>query len=133
MTTATALPKAKRRERDRKVTYIWQSPNLDITQDHSGDLWGEQIELEFDHNPKRKQYEAIVRRVLWQPSENFTVTSFTLFDRENYPSVCFATKSVGRYGDKSFTEFEAQVLATLDDYLATTPILRDLLSRTLTY
>jgi hypothetical protein len=106
---------------------------LDITQDHSGDLWGEQIELEFDHNPKRKQYEAIVRRVLWQPSENFTVTSFTLFDRENYPSVCFATKSVGRYGDKSFTEFEAQVLATLDDYLATTPILRDLLSRTLTY
>jgi hypothetical protein len=133
MTTATALPKAKRRERDRKVTYIWQSLNLDITQDHSGDLWGEQIELEFDHNPKRKQYEAIVRRVLWQPSENFTVTSFTLFDRENYPSVCFATKSVGRYGDKSFTEFEAQVLATLDDYLATTPILRDLLSRTLTY
>jgi hypothetical protein len=133
MTTATALPKAKRRERERKVTYIWQSPNLDITQDHSGDLWGEQIELEFDHNNKRKQYEAIVRRVLWQPSENFTVTSFTLFDRENYPSVCFATKSVGRYGDKSFAEFEAQVLATLDDHLATTPILRDLLSRTLTY
>jgi hypothetical protein len=133
MTTATALPKAKRRERDREITYIWQSPNLDITQDHSGDLWGEQIELEFDHNNKRKQYEATVRRVLWQPSEHFTVTSFALFDRANYPSVCFATKSVGRYGDKSFTEFEAQVLATLDDYLATTPILRDLLSRTLTY
>ena len=56
MTTATALPKALRHERDREVTYIWRSPNIDITQDHSGDKWGEQIELEFDHNNKRKQY-----------------------------------------------------------------------------
>lgn len=133
MTTAVTLPKAKRRERDREVTYIWQSPKVDITQDHSGDLWGEQIELEFDHNPKRKQYEATIRRVLWQPSAGFTVTSFTLFDRVNYPSLVFATKAVGRYGDKSFAEFEAQVLATLDHHLATTPLLQDLLSRTLTY
>lgn len=133
MTTAVTLPKAKRRERDREVTYIWQSPKVDITQDHSGDLWGEQIELEFDHNPKRKQYEATIRRVLWQPSAGFTVTSFTLFDRVNYPSLVFATKAVGRYGDKSFAEFEAQVLATLDHHLATTPLLQDLLSRTLAY
>lgn len=133
MTTAVTLPKAKRRERDREVTYIWQSPKVDIKQDHSGDLWGEQIELEFDHNPKRKQYEATIRRVLWQPSAGFTVTSFTLFDRVNYPSLVFATKAVGRYGDKSFAEFEAQVLATLDHHLATTPLLQDLLSRTLTY
>jgi hypothetical protein len=133
MTTATALPKAKRRERDREITYIWQSPNLDITQDHSGDLWGEQIELEFDHNAKRKQYEATIRRVLWQPSDTFTITSFMMFDRENYPSVCFATKPVGRYGDKSFAEFEKQILDELDDHLASTPILRELLSRTLTY
>jgi len=133
MTTATALPKALRQERDREVTYIWRSPNIDITQDHSGDKWGEQIELEFDHNAKRKQYEATVRRVLWQPSDTFTITSFALFDRANYPSVCFATKPVGRYGDKSFAEFEAQILDELDDHLASTPILRELLSRTLTY
>lgn len=133
METAVSLPKAKRRERERQIKYIWQSPNLDITQDHSGDLWGEQIELEFDHNPKRKQYEATIRRLLWQPSDTFTITSFQLFDRVNYPSLVFATKAVGRYGDKSFAEFEAQVLATLDDHLASTPLLQDLLSRTLTY
>jgi hypothetical protein len=131
--TLTALPKAKRREREREVKYIWQSPKVDILQEHSGDLWGEQIELEFDHNAKRKQYEATIRRVLWQPCDNFTITAFTVFDFANYPSVCFATKPVGRYGDKSFAEFEKQVLDELDDHLATTPILRDLLSRTLTY
>ena len=131
--TLTALPKAKRREREREVKYIWQSPKVDIVQDHSGDLWGEHIELEFSHNAKRKQYEATIRRMLWQPCDNFTITAFTVFDRVNYPSVCFATKPVGRYGDKSFAEFEKQVLDELDDHLATTPILQDLLSRTLTY
>jgi hypothetical protein len=133
MTTATALPKALRQERDREVTYVWRSPKIDIKQDHSADLWGEQIELEFDHNAKRKQYEATIRRVLWQPSDTFTITSFMMFDRENYPSVCFATKPVGRYGDKSFAEFEKQILDELDDHLASTPILRELLSRTLAY
>jgi len=133
MTKEALLPKALRKERDREVTYIWRSPNIDIKQDHSGDLWGEQIELEFDHNAKRKQYEATVRRVLWQPSDTFTITAFTVFDRANYPSVCFATKPVGRYGDKSFAEFEKQIMDKLDDYLASTPILRELLSRTLTY
>ena len=133
MTTATALPKALRQERDREVTYVWRSPKIDIKQDHSGDLWGEQIELEFDHNAKRKQYEATVRRVLWKPCDTFTITSFTVFDYANYPSVCFATKPVGRYGDKSFAEFEKQILDELDDHLASTPILRELLSRTLAY
>lgn len=133
MTTETALPKALRQEGERVIKYVWKSPNLDIRQDHSGDMWGEQIELEFDHNARRKQYEATVRRLLWQPHDNFTITSFDLFNRANYPSVCFATKSVGRYGDKSFAEFEKQILDGLDDYLATIPILRDLLSRTLTY
>jgi hypothetical protein len=133
MDTAVALPKAKRREREREVKYIWQSPNLDIQQDHSGDLWGEQIEIEFDHNPKRKQYEATIRRLLWQPSDTFTITSFMVFDRVNYPSVVFHTKPVGRYGDKSFAEFEAFTIRNLDSWVANHDLVRDLLTRTLAY
>lgn len=131
--TTTTITKAKRREREREVKYIWQSPKVDITQDHSGDLWGEQIELEFDYNQKRKQYEATVRRVLWQPCANFTVTSFTVFDFANYPSIVFATKTVGRYGDKSFAEFEREILASLQAHADSTPILQDLLGRTTNY
>ena len=131
--TTTTITKAKRHEREREVKYIWQSPKVDITQDHSGDLWGEQIELEFDYNQKRKQYEATVRRVLWQPCANFTVTSFTVFDFANYPSIVFATKTVGRYGDKSFAEFEREILASLQAHADSTPILQDLLGRTTNY
>lgn len=131
--TTTTITKAKRCEREREVKYIWQSPKVDITQDHSGDLWGEQIELEFDYNQKRKQYEATVRRVLWQPCANFTVTSFTVFDFANYPSIVFATKTVGRYGDKSFAEFEREILASLQAHADSTPILQDLLGRTTNY
>jgi hypothetical protein len=133
MTTEVTLPKAERRERDREVKYIWKSPKLDIQQDHSGDLWGEQIEIEFDHNPKRKQYEATIRRLLWQPSDKFTITSFQLFDRVNYPSQVFHTKPVGRYSDKSFAEFEDFTIRNLDSWLANNDLVRDLLSRTLTY
>lgn len=131
--TTTTITKAKRCEREREVKYIWQSPKVDITQDHSGDLWGEQIELEFDYNQKRKQYEATVRRVLWQPCANFTVTSFTVFDFANYPSIVFATKTVGRYGDKSFAEFEREILASLQAHADSAPILQDLLGRTTNY
>ena len=131
--TTTTITKAKRCEREREVKYIWQSPKVDITQDHSGDLWGEQIELEFDYNQKRKQYEATVRRVLWQPCANFTVTSFTVFDFANYPSIVFATKTVGRYGDKSVAEFEREILASLQAHADSTPILQDLLGRTTNY
>jgi hypothetical protein len=131
--TTTTITKAKRCEREREVKYVWQSPKVDITQDHSGDLWGEQIELEFDYNQKRKQYEATVRRVLWQPCANFTVTSFTVFDFANYPSIVFATKTVGRYGDKSFAEFEREILASLQAHADSTPILQDLLGRTTNY
>ena len=131
--TTTTITKAKRCEREREVKYVWQSPKVDITQDHSGDLWGEQIELEFDYNQKRKQYEATVRRMLWQPCANFTVTSFTVFDFANYPSIVFATKTVGRYGDKSFAEFEREILASLQAHADSTPILQDLLGRTTNY
>lgn len=133
MTTLIALPKAKRREGYRKVSHIWQSPVLDIRQGHSNDLWGEQIELEFSHNAKRKQYEATIGRCLWQPSAGFTVTSWDLYDRVNYPRVVFETKQVGRYGDKSFADFEAQVLASLEDYSASIPVVGDLLERTLNH
>jgi hypothetical protein len=120
MTTATTnlLAQAKRRERDREVTHRWQSSKVDIPHDNNGDdLWGEQIELAFRHDAKRKQYEASIRLVHWQPHATMTVTSFTVFDFATYPATKFATQAVGRYGDKSFAEFERTVLASLGKYL----------------
>ena len=129
MTTTTndLLAQATRRERYREVTYCWKSPKVDIPHNHSGDLWGEQIELEFSHNAKRKQYEASIRLVHWQPHATMTVTSFTVFDFATYPATKFATQAVGRYGDKSFMEFERTVLASLDGH--TDAILANLLAR----
>jgi hypothetical protein len=127
------IPLAKRYERDRKVTYTWKSQDLSIQRMGEQDLWAEQIELEFSHNAKRKQYEATIRRVVWQPSASgFMVTSFELFSPE-YPSCTFTTQTVGRYGEKSFAEFERSVLADIDTHSANTPILGELLSRTLQY
>ena len=114
-TITNPVQNAKRRGRNRSVKYIWQNPNVDIQVSGDSRLWGEQIELEFSHNASRKRYEATMRRVLWQPSENFTATMFVLYDRENYPSVCFHSEVVGRYGDKSFAKFEAETLSLLAD------------------
>ena len=122
MTTAivmnTLMAQAVRRDhdRDREVTYRWRSPKVDIAHDNGDDLWGEQIELAFRHDAKRKQYEATIRLVHWQPHATMTVTSFTVFDFATYPASKFATQAVGRYGDKSFAEFERVVIASLDEY-----------------
>lgn len=45
---------------------------------------------------------------------------FTLFDRETYPSVCFRSEVVARYGDKTFAKFEADTLSLLTDLDMTT-------------
>ena len=126
-TTTDLMAQAIRRERDRRVTYRWKSSKVDIPHDNSGDLWGEQIELEFSHDAKRKQYDATIRLVHWQPHATMTVTSFTIFDFATYPATKFATRAVGRYGDKSFMEFEQTVLASLGTH--TDAVLIDLLAR----
>lgn len=127
-TITNPVQNATRRGRNRSVKYIWQNPNVDIQVSGDSKLWGEQIELEFNHNASRKRYEATMRRVLWQPSENFTVTMFTMFDRENYPSVCFHSEAVARYGEKSFARFEADTLFLLERGLSTDPTVERLLN-----
>lgn len=120
-TTTNPIVSATRHDKYREVEFIWKSPNIDIIVDNGSAPWGEQIELELSHSPKRKRYEAVIRRVLWQPSDRgFTVTMFTLFDRETYPSVCFHSEAVARYGDKSFAKFEADTLSLLADLDMTT-------------
>jgi len=119
-TTTNPIASATRHDKYREVKFIWQSPNIDIMVDNGSALWGEQIELEFSHDPKRKRYEATMRRLLWQPKDGWSVTMFTLFDRENYPSVCFHSEVVARYGDKSFAKFEADTLSLLADLDMTT-------------
>lgn len=127
-TITNPVQNATRRGRNRSVKYIWQNPNVDIQVSGDSKLWGEQIELEFSHNASRKRYEATMRRVLWQPSENFTVTMFTMFDRENYPSICFHSEAVARYGDKSFARFEADTLFLLERGLSTDTTVERLLN-----
>lgn len=134
-TTTNPIVSATRKQKDRQVKFIWQSPNIDIIVDNGSALWGEQIELELRHDPKRKRYEAVIRRVLWQPNDRgFTVTMFTLFDRETYPSVCFHSEAVARYSDKSFAKFEADTLPLLKDPdTAKHPTLARLLAKVRTY
>jgi len=127
-TITNPVQNATRRGRNRSVKFIWQNPNVDIQVSGDSKLWGEQIELEFSHNASRKRYEATMRRVLWQPSDNFTVTMFTMFDRENYPSVCFHSEAVARYGDKSFARFEAETLFLLERGLSTDTTVERLLN-----
>jgi hypothetical protein len=114
-TTTNPIVSATRKQKDRQVKFIWQSPTVDITVDNGSEPWGEQIELELSHDPKRKRYEATIRRLLWQPKNGWSVTMFTLYDRENYPSVCFHSEVVARYGDKSFAKFETDTLSLLAD------------------
>jgi hypothetical protein len=114
-TTTNPIASATRKQKAREVKFIWQSPTIDIMVDNGSEPWGEQIELEFSHDPKRKRYEAVMRRLLWQPKDGWSVTMFTLYDRENYPSVCFHSEVVARYGDKSFAKFEADTLSLLAD------------------
>ena len=126
------IQRAKRQERDREVTYVWQSQDLNIQRMGETDLWGEQIELEFSHNAKRKKYEATIRRVVWQPSAGFTVTSFEVFSAD-YPARVIYDRQVGRYSDKSFSEFERYVIDNIDAWVESTELVRDLLTRTLAY
>lgn len=126
------IPLAKRREREREVTYVWQSSDLNIQRMGETDLWGEHIELEFSHNAKRKKYEATIRRLVWQPSAGFTVTSFEVFNPD-YPSAVIYERQVGRYSDKSFAEFERHVIDNIDYWIESHALVRDLLTRTLSY
>lgn len=127
------LDTATRKVRDREVTYLWKSLDLSIARMGETDLWGEMIQLSFTHNKKRKQYEATVRRLVWQPSGNMEVWSFEVFNRTEYPAHTFATQTANRYSDKSFADFERGVLADIETYEAQSAVLADLLARTLTY
>lgn len=127
------LDTATRKVRDREVTYIWKSLDLSTVRMGETDLWGEMIQLSFTHNPKRKQYEATIRRVLWQPSGNMEVWSFEVFNRTEYPAVTFATLATNRYSDKAFADFERAILGNIETLEAENEVLADLLARTLTY
>lgn len=113
-TTAERLTQATRTECDRSVKYTWKNSVLNKEYHEPNDA-GEQVELEFSHDPKRKQYTATIRLVWWQPSSNgFTVTMFTVFDHVNFPASQFHNSPVARYGDKSFAEFQHETLKVLD-------------------
>lgn len=123
------IASAKHTSRERTSTFIWKSERLDINIDEYSKGWGEQIELQFSHNPGRKQYEASIRRVLWQPSDNFSVTMFQLFDRENYPSVVFKTTPAARYSKNNLALFEGQTLSALGSLAEQNETLKGLLAR----
>lgn len=114
-TTAERIAQATCTTRDRSVKYVWRNPVLTKHYNEDNDS-GEQVELEFSHDPKRKQYTASVRLIWWQPTTatGFSVTVFTIFDHVNFPAGQFHKAPVARYGDKSFAEFQHETLANLD-------------------
>jgi hypothetical protein len=133
-TTAERIQQAKVHYDYRQVTYVWQNPVLD--KDWDGTPAGEQVELCFAHDPKRKQYTATIRLVWWQPNDRgFTVTMYAPFDGVTYPSSRFHNEPVARYGEKSFENFQFETLALIADLdLATSEtVLSRLLKKVLSF
>lgn len=116
-THAERFSQATRTDRDRKVTYAWNSPTMDIR--HGGDTtpYGERVEISFAHDAKRKRYTATARLVHYFYSSGMLCTMYGLFDSK-FPAVVFHSESVARYGDKSFAKFEAESIALVNDFEA---------------
>lgn len=119
VTPTELIAKAMRREGDREVILTWRSPELIEKLPHTGEAVGVQIDLDIDHDPKRKQYRAVIRKAHYSPDPRFFVTHWSPFDR-NYWSVTVATQPVARFGAKSFAEFEQSVIASLDNTMSET-------------
>ena len=123
-TYAERFSQATRTDRDRKVTYAWNSPTMDIR--HGGDTtpYGERVEISFAHDGKRKRYTATARLVNYFYSSEMLCTMYGLFDRD-FPSVVFHNELCARYSDKAFAKFEAETIALVNDLDdADTPLAR---------
>ena len=124
-TTAERFSQANRRDRDRNVTYSWNSPTMDIR--HGGDTtpYGERLEISFAHDAKRKRYTATARIVhYFYSGTGMLCTMYGLFDSK-FPAVMFHDEPCARYGDKSFAKFEAEAIALVNDLDdADTPLAR---------
>ena len=114
-TTAERFSQANRRDRDRNVTYSWNSPTMDIR--HGGDTtpYGERLEISFAHDAKRKRYTATARIVhYFYSGTGMLCTMYGLFDSK-FHAVMFHDEHCARYGDKSFAKFEAEAIALVND------------------
>ena len=124
-THAERFSQANRRDRDRHVTYSWNSPTMDIR--HGGDTtpYGERLEISFAHDAKRKRYTATARIVhYFYSGTGMLCTMYGLFDSK-FPAVMFHDEPCARYGDKSFAKFEAEAIALVNDLDdADTPLAR---------
>jgi hypothetical protein len=114
-THAERFSQATRTDRDRKVTYAWNSPTMDIR--HGGDTtpYGERLEISFAHDGKRKRYTATARLVhYFYSGSGMLCTMYGLFDSK-FPAVVFHNEPCARYGDKSFAKFEAETISLVND------------------
>jgi hypothetical protein len=108
----TKQPKRK----DREVEWVWQSPTHDIeVLDHTGEPVGVRIEMSIEHDKKRKEFRATMRKVHWKYSDTpgISITFFSPFDHANYPSVTIARFPVARYSATALEFFEEMVTQSL--------------------
>lgn len=112
-THAERFSQATRTDRDRKVTYAWNSPRW-IYDTGRHNPYGERVEISFAHDGKRKRYTATARLVHYFYSSGMLCTMYGLFDSK-FPAVVFHSESVARYGDKSFAKFEAETISLVND------------------
>jgi hypothetical protein len=114
-THAERFSQATRTDRDRKVTYAWNSPTMEIR--HGGDTtpYGERVEISFAHDGKRKRYTATARLVhYFYSGSGMLCTMYGLFDSK-FPAVVFHNEPCARYSDKSFAKFEAETISLVND------------------
>jgi len=128
-TQAERFSQATRTDRDRKVTYAWNSPTMEIR--HGGDTtpYGERVEISFAHDGKRKRYTATARLVhYFYSGSGMLCTMYGLFDSK-FPAVVFHNEPCARYGDKSFAKFEAETISLVNDLNSEDTPLARLLAR----
>lgn len=121
--------KAKRYEKPREIVYQWRSTSEALeTLQHTNEEVGVQITLEFEHNAKRKEYRADLRKVHWKSNtdKSFTYNIFSPYQHDLYPSVRLGVMAVSRYSDKSLTEFANRVIAKLDEHCEGSPVVLNL-------
>jgi len=109
------LAKAKRHDKYRQLIYAWKSTAQDLeTLEHTNEPVGVLMLLEIEHDSRRKEYRADLRKVHWQTSgSGLMVTIYSPFVAQTYPCVCLSTSPTNRYSDKGLNAFAERVLRDL--------------------
>lgn len=97
---------AKVQERDRKMTFSFDGPAIDMEDAGPDEKWYERIKVTCTHDADKKRYEAHVSWCKASQRGNFSVEQSAIFVD---PYVLLYLEPVARYSANKFSAFCAQV------------------------